>query len=89
MLSLQTNMYNIAQNLHTANDVTVTKFLHDQVNGDISVTKFLAENDISVTKFLKQAEDDISVTKFLASNDITVTKFLDVNPYPSNANPVT
>lgn len=41
------------------------------------MTKFLAENDISVTKFLNQAEDDIAVTKYLASNDITVTKFLE------------
>ena len=41
------------------------------------MTKFLAENDISVTKFLNRAEDDISVTKYLASNDITVTKFLE------------
>ena len=40
------------------------------------MTKFLVENDVSVTKFLDQAEDDIAVTKYLASNDITVTKFL-------------
>ena len=37
----------------------------------------MSDNDVSVTKFLKQAEDDIAVTKYLASNDITVTKFLD------------
>ena len=37
-----------------------------------SLTSFLKENDISVTKFL----DDV-VGKFLASNDITVTKFLN------------
>ncbi len=36
-----------------------------------SLTKFLEDNDISVTKFL-----DNVVSKFLASNDITVTKFL-------------
>ena len=36
-----------------------------------SLTSFLEENDISVTKFL-----DNVVTKFLVSNDITVTKFL-------------
>ena len=41
------------------------------------MTKFLAENDVSVTKFLNQAEDDIAVTKYLANNDITVTKFLE------------
>lgn len=42
------------------------------------MTKFLADNDISVTKFLNQAEDDIAVTKYLAQkNDITVTKFLE------------
>ena len=42
------------------------------------MTKFLADNDISVTKFLNQAEDDISVTKYLAQkNDVTVTKFLE------------
>ena len=40
------------------------------------MTKFLAENDVTVTKFLTQAEDDIAVTKYLAENDITVTKFL-------------
>lgn len=40
------------------------------------MTKFLAENDVTVTKFLEQAEDDIAVTKYLAENDITVTKFL-------------
>ena len=62
----------------------MTKFLQDsvgsylqQVADDISVTKFLAENDVSVTKFLKQAEDDVAVTKYLAENDITVTKFLE------------
>jgi hypothetical protein len=48
----------------------------DQVADDISVTKFLAENDVTVTKFLDQAADDIAVTKYLAENDITVTKFL-------------
>jgi hypothetical protein len=36
-----------------------------------SLTSFLEENDISVTKFL-----DNVVSKFLNSNDITVTKFL-------------
>ena len=42
------------------------------------MTKFLADNDISVTKFLNQAEDDIAVTKYMAQkNDITVTKFLE------------
>ena len=42
------------------------------------MTKFLADNDISVTKFLNQAEDDIAVTKYLAQkNDVTVTKFLE------------
>ena len=79
-------MQAVAQNLATANDVTVTKFLDssiasflDQVQDDISVTKFLAEgeNDISVTKFLNQAEDEIALAKNLASNDITVTKFLE------------
>ena len=56
-----------------ANDVTVTKFLHDQIGSyleqvadDISVTKFLADNDISVTKFLNQAEHDIATTQYLA-----------------------
>ncbi len=38
---------------------------------ETSLTKFLDDNDISVTKFL-----DNVVSKFLASNDITVTKFL-------------
>ena len=41
----------------------------DQVADDISVTKFLAENDVTVTKFLDQAADDIAVTKYLAEND--------------------
>ena len=36
-----------------------------------SLTSFLEENDISVTKFL-----DNVVSKFLTTNDITVTKFL-------------
>ena len=50
-------------------DTTVTKFLQN----DISVTKFLEQaNDVTVTKFL-----DTTVTKFLAENDISVTKFLD------------
>jgi len=49
-------------------DTTVTKFLEN----DISVTKFLKQaNDITVTKFL-----DATVTKFLEDNDISVTKFL-------------
>lgn len=49
-------------------DTTVTKFLQN----DISVTKFLEQaNDITVTKFL-----DTTVTKFLDENDISVTKFL-------------
>ena len=49
-------------------DTTVTKFLQN----DISVTKFLKQsNDITVTKFL-----DATVTKFLDDNDISVTKFL-------------
>merc|ERR1712151_170996 len=50
-------------------DTTVTKFLQN----DISVTKFLEDaNDITVTRFL-----DTTVTKFLEDNDLAVTKFLD------------
>ena len=50
-------------------DTTVTKFLQN----DISVTKFLEQaNDVTVTKFL-----DTTVTKFLDENDISVTKFLN------------
>ena len=55
------------------------------------MTKYLANNDITVTKFLDevlpayQRENridlpqylDTTVTKFLADNDISVTKFLD------------
>ena len=76
-------MYSVIQQLATANDTTVTKFL------DTTVTKFLdqAANDITVTKFLEidypllrqleQVEDDIAITKYLAStNDTSVTKFL-------------
>jgi len=54
------------------------------------VTKYLANNDITVTKFLDEVVPayyldhgmdlahylDTTVTKFLAANDITVTKFL-------------
>ena len=42
-------MYSVIQQLATANDTTVTKFL------DTTVTKFLdqAANDITVTKFLE------------------------------------
>ena len=47
----------------------MTKFLEEN---DISVTKFL-QNDVAVTKYLGTAS-----TRFLESNDITVTKFLDV-----------
>ena len=71
-----------------ANDITVTKFLDTAMNQylDTTVTKFL-DNDISVTKFLAQANNDVTVTKFLDSavshfleqNDITVTKFLAEN----------
>lgn len=51
-------------------DTTVTKFL----NNDISVTKFLSQaNDITVTKFL----DDVVYHYLQQNNDITVTKFLD------------
>jgi len=46
----------------------VTKFLDNNDNGDISVTKFLAtSNDVTVTKFLENDNGDISVTKFLGS----------------------
>ena len=45
---------------------------------DTTVTKFLEDNDISVTKFLYQRSNDTTVTKFMnASNDVTVTKFMD------------
>ena len=51
------------QNLSVAHDQSMTQFLDssitkflDQVADDISVTKFLAENDVTVTKFLEQAE---------------------------------
>lgn len=50
--------------------MTVTKFLNER-RPENSLTQFLEDNDISVTKFL-----DNVVTKFLTSNDITVTKFL-------------
>ena len=63
--------------------MTVTKFL------DTTVTKFLDENDISVTKFLEQKPDDISVTKFLDSinfmdphevgHEIMPTHYLEYN----------
>ena len=46
----------------------MTKFLEEN---DISVTKFL-NNDLAVSKFLGTAS-----TRFLETNDITVTKFLD------------
>ena len=50
-------------------DTTVTKFLQN----DISVTKFLEQaNDTTITKFL-----DNVVDKFLEKNDISVTKFLN------------
>ena len=49
----------------------MTKFL-DEKPVENSLTQFLDENDISVTKFL-----DRTVTKFLKTNDITVTKFLE------------
>ena len=48
--------------------MTVTKFLNEN---DISVTKFL-NNDLAVSKFLGTAS-----SRFLETNDITVTKFLD------------
>ena len=51
--------------------MTVTKFMDSSSTAN-SLTKFLDENDISVTKFL-----DSTVSKFLESNDITVTKFLE------------
>ena len=76
-------MQSVIEQLATANDTTVTKFL------DTTVTKFLdqATNDITVTKFLdieypmrkqlEQVEDDIAITKYLVStNDTSVTKFL-------------
>ena len=47
----------------------MTKFLEDN---DISVTKFL-QSDAAVAKYLGTAS-----TRFLDTNDITVTKFLDV-----------
>lgn len=58
-----------------ANDITVTKFLDSAMGQylDTTVTKFL-ENDISVTKFLAQANNDVTVTKFL---DEAVAHFLD------------
>lgn len=58
-----------------ANDITVTKFLDHALSQylDTTVTKFL-ENDISVTKFLAQANNDVTVTKFL---DEAVAHFLD------------
>lgn len=49
----------------------MTKFL------DNVVSKFLNANDITVTKFLSDQEDGIAVTKYLENNDITVTKFLN------------
>ena len=56
-----------------------------QLLDDISVTKLLnTSNDITVTKFLEQAQDDIAITKYLADmlvdevkNDISVTNFLN------------
>ena len=63
----------------------------EQVEDDISVTKFLAQsNDTTVTKFLEQAQTDIAEAKYLnmsqdpvllkflqqAEDDIAVTKYL-------------
>ena len=73
------NDITVTKFLERSNDVTVTKFL------DTTVTKFLDDNDISVTKFLNQKPDDISVTKFLDSIDFasmndasTPTKYLEM-----------
>lgn len=55
------NDISVTKFLSQANEETITKFL------DTTVTKFLSDNDISVTKFLVQKPDDISVTKFLDS----------------------
>jgi len=72
-----------------SNDISVTKFM--QSEDGIAVTKYLANNDITVTKFLNELLPayhlenrgnlsqylDTTVTKFLMSNDITVTKFME------------
>ena len=74
-----------------SNDITVTKFLQAAIGGflldDSAVAKFLADNDISVTKFLAQ-DDNVAIdhddrTLMIEfnlehdDNDISVTKFLD------------
>ena len=42
------------------------------------MTKYLASNDITVTKFLDGYGNDTSVTKFMdTGNDTSVTKFLN------------
>ena len=43
----------------------VTKFM--EAEDGIAVTKYLDDNDISVTKFMDAAEDGIAVTKYLES----------------------
>lgn len=64
----------------------MTKFLSEASPESIShfldttVTKFLADNDISVTKFLDSQQEqvdknDISVTKFL--NEYVIANFLE------------
>ena len=42
------------------------------------MTKYLAENDISVTKFLEQIGEELGAAKFLAQSngDMAVTKYL-------------
>ena len=56
----------------------MTKFLN-QAADDIAVTKYLAENDVSVTKFLETIGNDLSTAKFLAQSngdDELVAKYL-------------
>ena len=66
-------------------DTTVTKFLDQNQEDGIAVTKYLGT---SSTRFLDTEEDGIAVTKYLngppefndTNNDISVTKFLDAAP---------
>ena len=63
--------------------MTIIQFLNAlQDNGDISVTKFL-DNDQMVTQ---RSNGDINMTiiEFLEANDVSVTKFLDYIDYNSD-----
>ena len=78
--------FNQAQgtDVHNRNvNMTIIQFLNTLAdNGDISVTKFL-NNDQMVTQ---RSNGDINMTiiEFLDANDISVTKFLDYVDYNSD-----